>query len=279
MARRFIIFSSAFCKEERKMIVSNEKIDSNEMAPPNAAVPPKKVVRANYQCNGVTLSGARCKTMKKVSSPHDAYCKRHAEPSLQSSPPSRDYSSMPVQPLTSPTVYYGDASCWSSNSGNSSNSSNSSNSILENHLIDLCRMCNATPDLILHLQRHYMNMRDGAASLIGTIRMDQDDDVGSSASNHSSDARKLVVPQSTRSGYVIQIFKFVFTVIMAILFVKVVANSNLSMISRFADAITDAITKSSETSTKLIVRATRVTQALVEPYTSDELGQVSVPFF
>lgn len=240
------------------MAASNEKIALNDM-PPSTKMP-----RANYQCNGVTLSGARCKTMKKARSPHDAYCKRHAEPSL---PPSRDYS-MPIQPLASPTVYYGDDSCWSSNSGNTtSNTSHTSNSILENHLIDLCRMCNATPDLILHLQRHYMNMRDGAASLIGTIRMDHDDDVGSSASNHSSDAQKLVVPQPTSFGYVIQIVKFVFTVIMAILFVKVVANSNLTMITRIADAITNAIVKSSDTSAKWIVRSTQV---LFEPYTWDE---------
>lgn len=121
-------------------------------------------------------------------------------------------------------------------------------------------------------------MRDGAASLIGTIRIDHDDDdVGSSASNHSIDPTKLfATPNGT--SYVIQVFKFAITVIMAILFVKVAAKSNLTVISRFADAITDGIAKSSETSVELLFQ---VTQGLVEPYIRDissNASAVSRPF-
>jgi hypothetical protein len=119
-----------------------------------------------------------------------------------------------------------------------------------------------------------MNMRDGANSLIGTIMVD--DDVGSSVSNHSDSPR--MQSMTTSPSYVMQMFKFVCTVIMAILFVKFAVNANLSMVSSVADTIVHTIVKSGETSAELIVRMTQILGDLPALDNSSNSSMISPAF-
>lgn len=236
--------------------------------------------------------------MKKAYGPEFAYCKRHIIKTLESGsrnhplaaygsfgsddkaqafdesgaqqklpllspqkqPPSPRSSTVPTQSLHSysaPTLVYSD-------------SFTSDNSILENRLVELARICNATPDLIVYLQRHYMNMRDGAASLIGTITRDVDDDVGSSVSTHSDDdgtKRGSTYTHRSAISYVILLFKFVCALITAILFVKFAVHAQLSMMGNVVDAIAETITMSSTSSVELIMRLLGDQQANAVPST------------
>lgn len=219
-------------------------------------------VYANFQCNGMTRSNTRCKTMKRALTQASAYCKRHQhlQPLSHLSSFDQQISSfdqqMAYSPPMSPSnddVKMFDAPPKAYHSGNS---------LLEDRLVELSRTCNATPHLIVYLQRRYMNMRDGAASLIGTLMLDDDeDDVGSSVSNHSDGARPVL--QSRGPSALGEAFRFVFRVIAMILFVKFAVNANLSTFSSVVDAIANADSSTADLIANMLSNAALTNSSMV----------------
>ena len=222
-----------------------------------------------YQCNGVTKKGIRCSAHNSAVTPEEAFCKRHRNEAVEA---------------------------FSSRSTSFDSSSGGENTILENRLVELARICNATPDLVLYLQRRFLDIRDGAASMIGTALYD-DIDAGSSVSAHSNerpssaeplppsldaldaldtmrkdasmDARSprdqdatamkvqsIVKPHSASANlqHLLQVVKLVLALMVAIVFVRVVEQSEVPIVDAFADVIAEGLSQSKATSLDLIHR-------------------------